>query len=54
MIEEIRKINSLLFMIMTENIYERGILYYSDDIKNLIPIFYPHKTKTKIDRITLP
>ncbi len=51
--EEISKINPLLLMVMTENIYERGIFYYSVGLSKSIPIFYPHKTETKIDKILL-
>lgn len=51
--QEIRKINPQAIMIMTENIYERGIFYYSENLENPLPIFYPHKTETKIDLIKI-
>lgn len=51
--DEIRKKNPNLIMVMTENIYERAVFYYANNLSKPIPIFYPHKTETKIDKITI-
>ena len=43
--KEIRKLNPLLIMVMTENIYERAKFYQGGEENKTLPIFYPQKTK---------
>jgi len=50
---EVKKMNPYSLMVMTENIYERGRFYHAENEKDPLPIFYPHKTETKIDWLTL-
>lgn len=50
---EVKKMNPCSVMVMTENIYERGRLYHAENEMDPLPIFYPHKTETKIDWLTL-
>ncbi len=43
--EEMRRLNSLLIMVMMENIYERAKFYQGSEENKTLPIFYPQKTK---------
>jgi hypothetical protein len=50
---EVKAKNPNCMMIIAENMYERGSFYNSEKSKDRLPIFYPHKTQTKIDEIAL-
>ncbi len=49
--EEIRKLNPLSVMLITENMYERAKFYYASMEENPLPIVYPAKIKTKIGEL---